>query len=333
MRIAIDAFGSDNAPLPEVEGAVLAIKENLCREITLVGKENILESKLAEYDYDRNRIKILHASEVIEMSDKAVSSVRKKKDSSLLKALHLYKNNEVDAVISAGNTGAVMTASLFTFGRIKNVLRPAIAVIVQGKEKPFVLLDVGANADCKPEHLQQFAGLGSLYAQYSLNRKNPSVGLLNIGEEETKGNELSLKTYRLLEEDKNLNFVGNIEGKYILDGKIDVVVCDGFVGNVMMKTMEGAVMTLFGLMKEEIMKSGLAKLGALLLKPVFKSLKIKLDHSEYGGALLAGVNGISVISHGSSNSKAIKNAVRFANDIAKSGFVQHVQEYYERDKI
>jgi glycerol-3-phosphate acyltransferase PlsX len=333
MRIAIDAFGSDNAPLPEVEGAVLAIKENFCDEITLIGKEDVLKNQLAKFDYDENRIKIVHASETIEMSDKAASSVRKKKDSSLVKALQLHKDNQVDAVVSAGNTGAVMAASLFTYGRIKKVLRPAIALVMQSKTKQFIILDVGANADCKPEHLVQFAGLGSLYAQYYLNRENPKIGLLNIGEEETKGNDLSLKTYSLLEEDKDFNFVGNIEGKHILDGEIDVVVCDGFVGNVMLKTMEGVAMTVFSLMKEEIMKSWLAKVGALLLKPVFKKLKLKLDHSEYGGALLVGVNGISVIAHGSSNAKAIKNAVRFANNIAKSGFVQHAQEYYERNKI
>jgi glycerol-3-phosphate acyltransferase PlsX len=333
MRIAIDAFGSDNAPLPEVEGAVLAIKENFCDEITLIGKEDVLKNQLAKFDYDENRIKVVHASETIEMSDKAASSVRKKKDSSLVKALQLHKDNQVDAVVSAGNTGAVMAASLFTYGRIKKVLRPAIALVMQSKTKQFIILDVGANADCKPEHLVQFAGLGSLYAQYYLNRENPKIGLLNIGEEETKGNDLSLKTYSLLEEDKDFNFVGNIEGKHILDGEIDVVVCDGFVGNVMLKTMEGVAMTVFSLMKEEIMKSWLAKVGALLLKPVFKKLKLKLDHSEYGGALLVGVNGISVIAHGSSNAKAIKNAVRFANNIAKSGFVQHAQEYYERNKI
>ncbi len=330
MQIAIDAFGSDNAPLPEVEGAVLAIKDDLCDKIFLVGKEDILKKTLDKFFYDKKRIEIVHANEIISMDESPSVIVKKKKDSSLVKTIQLHKDGLVDGIVSAGNTGAVMAASLFIYGRIKNVLRPAIALTFPTVNKPEIVLDIGANVDCSPDHLVQFAKIGSLYSRFFFQNKNPEVALLNIGEESVKGNELVKKTYTKLSEYEDLNFIGNIEGKDLLKGIVDVVVCDGFVGNVMLKTVEGVALAIFGMMKEQMKKDWIAKIGALLSFPVYQYLKKKLDHTEYGGALLVGLNGISVVSHGRANAIAIKNAVKFAVKIAKSGFIKHAQDYYER---
>jgi len=330
MIIAIDAFGSDNAPLPEIEGAVQAIKDDVCDKIILVGKENVLKKSLEKFFYDKKRIEIVHADEIISMDDSPSSIVKKKKNSSLVKTVQIHKDGLADGIVSAGNTGAVMAASLFIYGRIKNVLRPAIALTFPTIHKPEIVLDIGANVDCSPEHLVQFAKLGSLYSRFFFQNKNPEVALLNIGEESVKGNELVKKTYTKLSEYEDINFVGNIEGKDLLKGIVDVVVCDGFVGNVMLKTVEGVALAIFGMMKEQMKIDWIAKIGALLSFPVYQYLKKKLDHTEYGGALLVGLNGISVVSHGRANSIAIKNAVKFAVKIAKSGFIEHAQEYYER---
>ncbi len=329
MQFAIDAFGSDNAPSPEVEGAILAIKEELCEKVFLVGRKEILLKELEKYYYNKNRIEVVHASEIISMKDAPASVVKQKKDSSLVKAIQLHKEGKADGVVSAGNTGAVMAASLFSYGRVKNILRPAIATTFPTQRKPEIILDVGANVDCSPENLVQFAKLGSLYSRFFFNNENPEVALLNIGEESSKGNELVKSAYRKLEKNRDINFVGNIEGKDLLKGIVDVVVCDGFVGNVMLKTVEGAAFSIFSIMKEQIQKDWIAKFGALLSFPVYAYLKRKLDHTEYGGALLVGLNGISVVSHGRSNAKTIKNAVKFAVKIARSGFVEHTKEYYE----
>ncbi|RLC52953.1 MAG: phosphate acyltransferase PlsX [Candidatus Cloacimonadota bacterium] len=329
MRIAIDAFGSDNAPFPEVEGAILAIKEDLCEKVVLVGKEDILKKELGKFFYDKDRIEIVNATEVITMHDAPASIVKKKKDSSLVKAVYLQKEGKVDGVVSAGNTGAVMTASLFGYGRIKNILRPAIATAFPTQTHPEIILDVGANTECSAEILLQFAKLGSLYSRFIFGKDNPSVALLNIGEESSKGTEIYKNAHKLMKNFKDINFVGNIEGKDLLKGIVDVVVCDGFVGNVMLKTVEGAAYSIFSIMKEQIKKDWIAKLGALLSFPVYAYLKKKLDHTEYGGALLIGLNGISVVSHGRSDAKAIKNAVKVAAKIASSGFIEHTKEYYE----
>lgn len=329
MHIAIDAFGSDNAPSPEVEGAIIAIKEELCDKIYLVGKQDILANQLEKYFYKKNKIEIVHASEVITMHDSPSRVVRQKKDSSLVKAIQLHRDGIVDGVVSAGNTGAVMAASLFGYGRIKNILRPAIATAFPTQSHPEIILDVGANVECSPENLVQYAILGSIYFKFFFETENPRVALLNIGEEETKGNELVKNTYRKLKENQDINFVGNIEGKDLLKGIVDVVVCDGFVGNVMLKTVEGVAYSMMSILKSEMKKDWIAKLGALLSFPAYTYLKKKIDHSEYGGALLAGLNGISVVSHGRSNAKAIKNAVGLASHLARSGFVQHTKEYFE----
>ncbi len=329
MIVALDAFGSDNAPFPEVEGAVLAIKENACDKILLTGKEDILKKELEKYYYDSTRIEVVHASQVVTMDDKASSSVKSKKDSSLVKAILLHKEGKADTVVSAGNTGAVMAASLLNIGRIKNVMRPAISIHLPTMSGNTIMLDVGANVDCTPDYLVQFARLGSLYSQFFHKIDNPKVALLNIGEESMKGNELAKKTYQLLLVEPGINFVGNIEGKQVMKGEVNVVICDGFVGNVMLKTLEGAAVSIFRMMKEQIKKDWIAKIGAMLSFPVYQYLKKKLDHSEHGGALLTGLNGTVLVAHGSSNAIAIKNAVRFGARIAQSGFLEHAKEFFE----
>lgn len=329
MQIALDAFGSDNAPFPEVEGAILAIKEEVCSKVILVGNQDELNSSLAKFYYDKNRIKIVHAHEKITMTDAPAKVVKQKNDSSLVKAIKLHKDGIVDATVSAGSTGAVMTASLFIYGRINNVLRPAIAITLPTQKHPEIILDVGANVDCSADNLVQFAKMGSLYSHFFYKNPNPKVALLNIGEEDAKGNEVVRKAFNKLKKYTDINFVGNIEGEELLKGVVDVVVCDGFVGNVMLKTVEGAAISIFSMMKEQIKKDWVAKIGALLSFPVYSYLKKKMDHSEYGGALLVGLDGITVISHGKANAIAIKNAIKFAARIAKSGFIEHTRDYYE----
>ena len=330
MHIAIDAFGSDNAPSPEVEGAILAIKEDICDKIYLVGKADILTTELDKFFYNKNKIEVVNASETISMDDAPASVVKKKRDSSLVRAIQLHNEGTVDAVVSAGNTGAVMAASLLGYGRIKNILRPAIATSFPTQSNPEIILDVGANVDCSPENLVQFAKLGSLYYKFFFQTDKPKVALLNIGEEESKGNELTKASFSKLKEYKDINFVGNIEGKDLLKGIVDVVVCDGFVGNVMVKTVEGVAYSIFSIMKEQIKKDWVAVFGTLLSYPVYSYLKKKMNHEEYGGALLVGLNGISIVSHGRSGAKAIKNAVKLASRIASSGFIKHTKEYFER---
>lgn len=330
MRIALDAFGSDKAPLQEIEGAIQAIKEDICDEIILTGDETILQQELDKYFYDKSRIKINHAPQRITMEDHAAEAVRAKKDSSMVRAVELHKTGAADAAVSAGNSGAFMTASLFSYGRIKGVSRPAIAVTLPTMMQPEILLDMGANVDCDAENLLQFAQLGKIYFSYIYNVPEPRVALLNIGEESAKGNSMSREAWTLLSEANDLNFVGNIEGKDVLKGNCDVIVCDGFVGNIVLKTIEGAVVSIFDLLKEQLNKDWIAKFGALLSYPVFSYLKRKLDHTEIGGALLVGLNGCSIVCHGSSNAKAIKNGIRFAVRTAQSGFVTHTREYFER---
>ena len=329
MKIALDAFGSDNAPFPEVEGAVIAIKEDICDKIFLVGVQSVLEKELDKYFYPKNRIEIVHASDVITMEDNASTAARTKQNSSMVKTLQLHKEGIADAALSVGNTGAVMAASLFELGRIKNISRPAIAVCMPTINGHVIILDVGANVDCEAEYLDQFAVMGSLYAKFLFNNPNPRVALLNIGEESKKGNDLSKKAYNLLNENKGINFIGNIEGKDLLQNITDVVICDGFVGNVMLKTVEGVAYAIFSMMKEEMKNDWIAKIGAILSFPAFRYIKKKLDHTETGGALLVGLNGVSVVGHGRSNAIAIKNALKFTNRIAETDLIKQMKDYFE----
>lgn len=307
MRIAVDAMGGDYAPHEAVLGAVEAAKE-WSIPVILVGREEELKKELASLEYPSDLISIVNAEETVGMNEHPATAVRKKRNSSIVVANRLVKDGEADAIISAGNTGAAMAASLLTLGRIPGVSRPAIAIPMPTVKGVTVLLDAGANADCDPEDLLQFAIMGSIYAEAVLKITGPKVGLLNIGEEEEKGNRLTLATYGRLKE-SSLHFIGNIEGRDIPFGACDVLVCDGFVGNTILKFTEGFAGALFSLMKEALLSTTRTKLGALLIKPGLKSLKARMDYSEYGGAPLLGVRGVSIISHGSSNAKAFKNAI------------------------
>jgi len=324
VQIALDAMGSDNSPNPEVEGAILAIKDKVCSKILLVGEEALLRKELAKYYYDKSKIEIIPASEVITMEDSPTKMVKRKKDSSMVKAITLHKEGKALGVVSAGNTGAMMTSSLFI------LVRPGIATTFPTMKNPQIILDVGANVECTTANLLQYAKLGSLYSTYFFKNPKPKIALLNIGEESSKGNMMYKKAFQELAQDKGINFIGNIEGKQLLNGDVDVVVCDGFVGNVMLKTVEGVAVSIFKMMKEQIKKDWVAKIGALLSFPVYSYLKKKMDHTEYGGALLVGLNGISIVAHGSSNANAIKNAIRVAAKIADSEFIQKTKEYFEK---
>jgi len=326
MRIVLDAMGGDFAPRVPVLGAVQAAKE-FGVEVVLTGKEELLRRELSRYSYPKELIDVVPAEEVIEMDEQPARAL-KKKGSSIHVGLNLVKEGSADAFVSAGNTGAVMAISLFTVGRVKGVERPAITAILPNLSGYTFLLDVGANVDCKPHHLLQFAVMGSAYARYVLEEENPRVGLLNIGEEEGKGNELTKEAYRLLKaaKEKGLNFAGNAEGRDVYSGKFDVIVCDGFVGNVCLKLSESLAKILAKILKEEIDKHLISKLGALFLKPAIKGFKRRIDYAEIGGAPLLGVNAPVIISHGSSNAKAIKNAIKTATQFVKSSLNSRIEE-------
>ncbi len=294
MKLAIDAMGGDNAPAEIVRGAVEAVKKFPC-EIVLVGDETqISEILSAEPDWQNLPLKIQHASEIIAMNEHPADAVRNKKNSSIVVATRLVKTGECDAVLSAGSTGAAVTAAQLILKRIHGIGRPAIATPIPTPKGVTLLLDGGANVDSKPEHLVHSGIMGALYAEHVLGKKNPRVGLLNIGEEETKGNEQAKETYRILKNMMTINFAGNAEGRDIPAGTFDVIVCDGFVGNVVLKFGEGMALTIFTLIREAIENANVAtKLGALLLMPTLKELAKRMDASEYGGAPLLGVNGCS----------------------------------------
>lgn len=312
MRIAVDAFGGDNAPDEIVKGSVQAVLNFDC-EIILVGDETVLKNKLLQFGYTGNKITVHHASEVIGGNDSPVDSVRHKRDSSMVVALSLCKNGDADAVVSAGNTGAYFAGAFRILGRIKGIRRPALTAFMPTvNNTKSVMLDVGANADCKPENIEQFAQMGSLYAEKVLGIKNPKVYLVNIGTEEHKGNELSQKAYALMNENKNINFCGNIESRELTSGVADVIVCDGFTGNVIIKSVEGTAAALFGLLKKTFMKKLTTKLSAMFLKPHLNELKALMDYSEYGGVPLLGIDGVVIKAHGSSDAKAFENAIKSA---------------------
>ena len=315
MKIALDAMGGDHAPQIEVEGAVLAAKE-YGSQIILVGDAEIVKKELSRYSVKDLPIYIKQASEVIRM-DESPSKALRKKDSSMRVAFDLVKNGEADAVVSAGNSGAAMATAMVVLRKLEGVDRPAIATVMPTLKGACVVLDVGANVDCKPFHLAQFAVMGDVYAQFILKKERPRVGLLSNGEEESKGTDLTRETHAILKQ-ISMNYIGYIEGRDIFAGDVDVVVCDGFVGNVVLKTSEGLADAIGKMLKEEIKKSNLAKLGYLLSKGAFGRFKKKVDYSEYGGAPLLGIDGVGIISHGSSTPNAIKNAIRVAQEFASS---------------
>ncbi|WP_163192624.1 phosphate acyltransferase PlsX [Clostridium thermarum] len=324
MRIAVDAMGGDNAPAAVVEGCVEAVKE-LDVHITLTGPKEIIEKELQKYQFDSNKIAVLDAPEVISPNEHPVMAIRKKKNSSICTALNLVKNKECHAVISAGSTGAFLAGSLFIVGRIKGVDRPGLAPIMPGKNGSFMVMDAGANAECKPVNLVQFGIMGQIYMKDIIGIEKPSVGLVNIGAEEEKGNELTKAAYKLLKE-SNLNFIGNVEPRDIPAGDVQVLVCDGFVGNTVLKMYEGVASTIFDILKTEMMSSLRSKIGALILKPVFKSFKKKFDYKEVGGAPFLGVDGICIKAHGSSDARAVKNAIKQAYTLYEKNVIEKIRE-------
>jgi len=330
MKIAVDAMGGDNAPHAVVAGAVQAAKE-FGVGIILVGIEQVIQEELNKHHHTQALpIEIRNATEVVDMLDSPATVFRRKKDSSIRVANELVKSGEAVAVISAGHTGAAMATSLFVLGKLEGIERPAIATIMPTMKGTCIILDVGANVDCKPNHLLQFAIMGEVYSKYLLKNLNPRVGLLSIGEEATKGNELTKEAFKLLTE-TSLNFIGNVEGRDVMSGNADVVVCDGFIGNVVLKISEAVAETIGLMIRENIGDNLIRKLGYFMMRPAFRSLKRRIDYAEYGGAPLIGINGISIISHGRSSDRAIKNAIRVAAELAKSEVNKHLHEDIEKN--
>ncbi|MFH1825584.1 MAG: phosphate acyltransferase PlsX [Candidatus Firestonebacteria bacterium] len=325
MKISLDAMGGDNAPRIEVEGAIEAARE-FGLEVVLVGDKERITAEINNHKVKGLPISICHASQIINMHESPTDAYKQKKDSSLLAAIKLVKEGKADAVVSAGNTGAVMATALFELGRIKGVSRPAIATLFPSVQGKTLFLDVGANADCKPKHLMQFAIMGSIYFKYLAGIDRPRVALLSVGEEEKKGNELVIETAKLIRK-TDLNFIGNVEGRDILGDKADVIVCDGFIGNVVLKFGESFISKLFKIFKKELENSSIfISFGAMLISPVLKSIVKRMDYSEYGSAPLLGINAPCFISHGSSNVKAIKNAIKTAADLTSCKVVSHIEE-------
>jgi phosphate acyltransferase len=317
VRIALDAMGTDRHPAVEVEGAVQALRELPGDfELVLVGEREVIEAELGRHAYDAARLSVVHAPDRIEPGEPAVTAARRKPSSSIVVGLKLQKNGEADAFVSAGSTGAVMAASLFLFRALPGVDRPAVGTILPTTVQPSLLIDAGANVDCKPSHLMQFARLGSIYVEDVWQRPNPRVGLLNIGEEPEKGNELTVEVHRLLSASE-LNFVGNIEGRDVIRGTCDVLVTDGFAGNVLLKFYESIMAFMHGMLTTELAQNPAASLD-------MERLFAGFDYTEYGGAPLLGVNGITIICHGGSPPRAVCNAIRVAIQSVESRLVGHI---------
>ncbi len=325
IKIAIDGMGGDFGPYPIIEGTVLALKERKDFVAVIVGDPQKIESLIPKKYL--SRVQIVEATDVIGMEEAATEAL-KRKESSIYKAVELVRKKEADAVVSAGHSGATMSLATLRIGRLKNVSRPAIATLMPTyKGKKSLVLDVGANVDCKPEHLFEFGVMGEAYVKAILNVAEPKVGLLSNGEEESKGNELTKAAFKLLQ--RLPTFVGNVEGNNIFDGSVDVVVCDGFTGNVVLKTGEGVADAISRLMKQNIKKTPIRMAGALMMKKVFRALKKEIDYSEYGGAPLIGIKGCAIISHGKSTPKAIKNAIFQAIGYVQSDINSYIEKRLE----
>jgi glycerol-3-phosphate acyltransferase PlsX len=324
-RIAIDAMGGDHAPDEIVAGAIRAQAE-LGVKVLLVGEPQRIEALLKPHGSSL-QMEVVPAEGLIEMHEEPLSSLRRKPKASINVAMDLVKQGRADAVVSAGHSGAAMAAALLRLGRLPGIDRPAIGTVLPTimAGKSVLILDVGANVDCRPKFLEQFAVMGTVYSRYVLGIGEPKVGLLNIGEESSKGNELALKTYELLEQNRNLTFVGNAEGRDVLTGQFDVVVCDGFVGNVLLKFAEAVGEVLLQILREELPQGWRGRLGTLLLKPNLRQIKQRVDHAEHGGGLLLGVDGICIVSHGSSQAPSIFNAVRLAKEAVDHRVLDRMQ--------
>jgi len=327
LKIAIDAMGGDNGPSPIIDGLILALKKDRHFNAILVGKKEELLPLIPQKF--NNRIEIYEASDVISMTDHATDAL-KRKESSAYKAIELVKSGEADAYVSAGHSGASMSLATLRIGRIKGVSRPAIATLMPTVNGNTLVLDVGANVDCDANNLKEFGIMGRVYAEDVLGIDNPLMGLLSNGEEESKGNEVTKTAFKLLE--KVPNFVGNVEGNDIFNGTVDVVVCDGFIGNILLKTAEGVADTIGKIIKDNLRRSLVSITGAVLMRKVFKNLKLKVDYAEYGGAPLIGVQAPVIIAHGKSNAKAIKNAIFQAISAADSNLNNDIEEKLKQFK-
>ncbi len=325
MKIIVDAMGGDNAPHAVIDGCVQALAESPDMELILTGRRDVIEAELTKYNYDAARINIVDATEVIDMAEPPVEAIRYKKDSSLVKGLRLLQAGEAGAFITAGSTGATIAGATLIVKRLPGVKRPALAPLLPTRKGKVLLIDCGANAECRPSFLAQFALMGSIYMQRMESIESPRVGLVNNGAEAEKGTELTKAAYKLIEE-MPVNFKGNAEGRDLVSGDFDVIVTDGFTGNVILKFMEGMAGVLMGMLKDELSGSLRAKLGAALSMPAFRSFKKKMDYTEYGGALMLGVNGGVIKAHGSSNAKAFKSTLHQAAGFIKADVVGVIKE-------
>jgi glycerol-3-phosphate acyltransferase PlsX len=329
-RIAVDAMGGDYAPNEIVAGAIRASAE-LDVEVLLVGDSEQIESYLQHHHCPQN-LEIVPAEDVITMHEEPLKGLRRKPNASINVAMDLVKEKRADAVVSAGHSGAAMTAALLRLGRIKGIDRPAIGAVLPTMlaSKSVIVLDVGANVDSRPKYLEQFALMGTIYSKYVMGVENPQVGLLNIGEEPSKGNDLALKTYEMLQANPQIPFIGNAEGRDVLSGNFDVIVCDGFVGNVLLKFAEAVGEVMLQILREELPQGIHGQIGSAMLKPNLRRIKQRMDHAEHGGALLFGVEGICLISHGSSQAPSIFNAVRLAKDAIDNRVLDRIKAYNEQ---
>lgn len=327
-KIAVDAMGGDNAPQEIVAGAIRAAAE-LDVDILLVGDPDAIQKEIAKHGNTINNIEIIPADGVVSMEEDALVGVRRKPEASINVSMNLVKHKKAEAVVSAGHSGAAMAAALLGLGRIKGIDRPAIGAVfpTMYANKSVIVLDVGANVDCKPKYLEQFAQMGTVYSKYVLGVEDPKVGLVNIGEESSKGDELAKETYKLLSDNPQIPFIGNAEGRDILSGDFDVIVCDGFVGNVLLKFAEAVGGIMLQIIKEELPNGIRGKVGTAILKPNLQRIKQRIDHAEHGGALLFGVNGVCIISHGSSQAPSIFNAIRIAKEAVDHQVLERIQNF------
>ena len=329
--IAVDAMGGDHGPKTVVSGAVLALEDAAISKIILVGRESEIRPVSDGLSCDKSRIEIVHAEEVIGMEEVPTTALKTKKDSSIVVGLNLVKNGQAAAFVSAGSTGAVLAGGTTIVGRIKGIARPALGVVFPSTRGYTFLVDAGANVDAKPEYLLQFGQMGACYMEAVMGIKNPKVGLINVGAEREKGNALTKEAYGLLAA-SNLNFVGNVEGREIPLGAVDVAVCDAFVGNIILKYSEGFAKGIMSMLKEELMSSTVSKLGALLSKRAYGRLRKRFDYTEVGGAPFVGLNGLVVKAHGSSNDVAVKNAVKQCSKFIKADVVGKIKALIDSDK-
>lgn len=325
MKILVDAMGGDKAPEEIVKGAVEASKA-LNADIILIGNENKIKPYLQAAD---SSLEVVNAEEVITYDEQPVAAIRKKKESSIVKGLKLLKEDKAQAMVSAGSTGALMAGGLFILGRLEGIDRPAIATLFPTAKNPVLLLDIGANSEVKSKNLVQFAMMGSIYANEILNIKTPRVGLMNIGIEEEKGNSTIKAAYSDLKQIEGINFFGNVEARNIFDGNVDVVVCDGFTGNIFLKTVEGFGMYIFNRLKKEIKSNAAYSMGAMMMKPAIEKVRASLDYSEYGGAMFLGIDGVLIKCHGSSDSKAIANGIKAAYRFACADISEKLKQNLE----